>query len=72
MKKTYKMCLRELRHQVLNKNAKLLLKQFSDIDYVAELLGFSDARSFNKAFKSWNDVTPAAYRASTEKSNRKI
>ncbi|MGD9800293.1 MAG: helix-turn-helix domain-containing protein [Parvularculaceae bacterium] len=28
---------------------------------VAEELGFSDFRAFNRAFKAWNGVTPKAY-----------
>jgi AraC-like DNA-binding protein len=41
------------------------LLEFTDntIEHVAEQLGYSDASSFNKAFKAWTEVTPAEYRA---------
>jgi len=53
---------RVLRRDVLNEAAKALLKQHSASE-VAEELGFSEIRSFNRAFKAWNGETPTAYAA---------
>ncbi len=54
---------RELRRETLNASAKSLLEQRRHIADIADVLGFSDFRSFNRAFKSWNGVTPSAYAA---------
>jgi AraC-like DNA-binding protein len=51
-----------LRQQVLNDSAKSLLIEHHHIGEIAETLGFSDIRSFNRAFKDWNGVTPRSYR----------
>jgi len=45
----------------LNNKAKLLMSQGVHINDVAAELGYSDFRSFNRAFKNWNAVTPASY-----------
>ncbi|OUS23676.1 hypothetical protein A9Q99_26915 [Gammaproteobacteria bacterium 45_16_T64] len=39
-----------------------LLVQHVAVSDVAELLGFSEPRSFTRAFKQWTGVTPSAYR----------
>lgn len=52
---------RDLRQEVLNAAAQNLLRRQSSVAEVAEELGFSDFRAFNRAFKSWNGVTPKAY-----------
>lgn len=52
---------RECREQVLNQEAKTLLAQQLALEEVAQRLHFSDARSFNRAFKTWNGVTPRDY-----------
>ncbi|MCA8889276.1 MAG: helix-turn-helix domain-containing protein [Parvularculaceae bacterium] len=52
---------RKLRRDVLNAAAKKRLKRGLGVSEVAEELGFSDFRSFNRAFKSWNGETPAAF-----------
>jgi AraC-like DNA-binding protein len=52
---------RDLRRDTLNEAAKRLLRRRSSVAEVAEELGFSDFRSFNRAFKAWNGVTPKAY-----------
>jgi AraC-like DNA-binding protein len=54
---------RELRHEVLNESAKLRLSGSSAIGDVAEELGFSDCRSFTRAFKGWNGVTPSLWKS---------
>ncbi len=52
---------RALRQEVLNETAKTLLNRGEWSGEVAQTLGFADFRSFSRAFKSWNGVTPAGY-----------
>jgi AraC-like DNA-binding protein len=52
---------RDLRLRVLNETAKALLIRRKSVAEVAEELGFSDFRSFNRAFKAWNGETPKAF-----------
>ncbi|GHA90084.1 AraC family transcriptional regulator [Algimonas arctica] len=52
---------RDLRHQALNKMAQSMLRQGRPIGDVAETLNYVDVRSFSRAFKTWNDMTPAAF-----------
>lgn len=52
---------RQLRNQILNETAKSLLEQHHHVGDIAEELGFSDFRSFIRAFKNWNGVTPRTY-----------
>jgi AraC-like DNA-binding protein len=52
---------RELRDQALSQAARTLLERRTSPSSVAEQLGFSDLRSFSRAFKRWTGVTPAAY-----------
>jgi AraC-like DNA-binding protein len=54
---------RQLRHAVLNESAKLRLSGGSHIGDIAEQLGFSDCRSFSRAFKGWNGVPPSLWKA---------
>lgn len=59
---------RELRVRALDQSARALLDAGREVEQVAELLGFADGRSFSRAFKSWNGVTPAAWTARTRPS----
>lgn len=52
---------RDLRRIVLNTTAKELLGQGLSLPEVADSLGFSDFRSFTRAFKGWNGVTPKSF-----------
>ena len=52
---------RELHDRALNQAARTLLGRKLSPVAVAEQLGFSDLRSFNRAFKRWTGLTPAAY-----------
>lgn len=52
---------RVLRERALNGAAKSLLERRRHPGDVAEELGFGDLRSFVRAFKRWNSMTPAAY-----------
>ncbi|GIX18013.1 MAG: transcriptional regulator [Rhodothalassiaceae bacterium] len=53
---------RQLRAELTNERARLLLAQGWSVDRVAEDLGYADTRSFRRAFVSWNGMTPAAFR----------
>jgi AraC-like DNA-binding protein len=52
---------RELRDRALNQAARTLLERRTNPSAVAEQLGFSELRSFSRAFKRWNGLTPAAF-----------
>jgi len=52
---------RELRDRALNQAACTLLERHTSPSAIAEQLGFSDLRSFSRAFKRWNGTTPAAF-----------
>lgn len=52
---------RELRDRALDQAARTLLARRVSPSQVAEQLGFSDLRSFSRAFSRWNGMTPAAY-----------
>lgn len=52
---------RELHDRALSQAARMLLGRGRNPGDVAEQLGFSDLRSFNRAFKRWTGLTPAAY-----------
>lgn len=53
---------REVRQDVMQTQAIHLLDAGYHTDDVAEKLGFSDLRSFSRAFKSWYGSTPSEYR----------
>jgi len=49
--------------EVRLEKAKIALKSArTDVQQLALDLGFSDRRGFERAFKQWTGVTPAAYR----------
>jgi len=52
---------RAISKATLNKAALRLLRQGLNTSEIAEELGFSDFRSFTRAFKSWNGMTPRQY-----------
>ncbi len=52
---------RELHDRALNEAARSLLKRRLSPFEVAEQLGFSDLRSFSRAFRRWNGMTPTAF-----------
>jgi len=52
---------RALKEMVLSQDAKVLLAQQHPLSDIAEQLGFSDVRSFIRAFKHWYGVTPSDY-----------
>ncbi|MGP1352750.1 MAG: helix-turn-helix domain-containing protein [Parasphingopyxis sp.] len=59
---------RELRADVLAQIAMRRLDDGEPIGFVAESLGFSDGRSFARAFHAWTGRSPSGYRAAARKS----
>ncbi len=57
---------RQLRQEVLNETAKRLLREKRSISQVSDALGFAEFRSFNRAFKAWNGMTPKDYLISVQ------
>jgi len=55
---------RTLHRTTLNTMAKQLLAQNYHVGDIAEELGFSDFRSFIRAFKAWNGQTPRTWKSS--------
>lgn len=53
---------RGLRAETLCEIAKADLRDGVSVGDVAEALGFSDGRSFARAFRGWTGIAPAAYR----------
>lgn len=54
---------RTIRADVLNARAQRLLSCGESPERVGETLGFSDLRSFSRAFKAWNNLTPSAFQS---------
>lgn len=52
---------RELHQQCLNERSRQMITQGYHMADIAEELGFSDFRSFIRAFKGWNGITPTAF-----------
>lgn len=52
---------REIRAVTLNRLARQALDEGRPVGDVAELLDFSDGRSFARAFRLWNGVSPGEY-----------
>lgn len=61
---------RDIRADVLNQTARHLLEEHRHAADVAETLGFADVRSFSRAFKAWNGITPAAFVSSIPAARR--
>jgi len=55
------MSFRDLRQSVLTEAAREKLRIGCPPSLAAEELGFSDLRSFSRAFKAWTGVSPAAF-----------
>ena len=53
---------RDLRAEHLNMAARRMLAEGMSLADTADALGFSDARSFARAFHAWNEITPHQYR----------
>jgi len=56
------LAFRDLRGRYLNGIARTALENGDSIADIAENLGFSDGRSFARAFRQWNGVAPGDYR----------
>ena len=63
---------RTLRRDALNEAAKEMLANSRSIHDVAEELGFSEFRSFNRAFKEWNGVTPKRFQDAVRGGERPV
>lgn len=57
---------REVRQEALEALAIKFLEAGFHPNDVAEKLGFSDLRSFSRAFKAWHNMTPSEYAASNK------
>jgi AraC-like DNA-binding protein len=55
---------RDVRARYLNSVAQAALEDGNSIADIAENLGFSDGRSFARAFRQWNGVAPGDFRKS--------
>ena len=56
---------RELREAQLLERSRMLLRDGLSVESVAEVLGFSEARAFRRAYKRWTGQSPSAFRSST-------
>ena len=52
---------RDLRADLLNRSARQALQDGQSVQEVAEMLAFSDGRSFARAFRQWNGISPGDY-----------
>jgi AraC-like DNA-binding protein len=52
---------RGIRERVLSERARWELTRTTSVSRAAEALGFSDSRSFSRAFQAWTGMTPAAF-----------
>lgn len=59
---------RTLRAEMLNRVAVEKVAQGNSVAAVAELLGFSEGRSFARAFRQWNGVSPSDWRRQARES----
>lgn len=57
---------RDVRANMLNSIACTALDDGQPIADIAEMLGFSDGRSFARAFRQWNKVAPGMWRATRD------
>lgn len=60
------LAFRDLRARYQNSIARAALEDGSTIGDIAESLGFSDGRSFARAFRQWNGIAPGDYRRTTD------
>ena len=60
------LAFRDLRARYQNSIARAALEDGSSIGDIAESLGFSDGRSFARAFRQWNGIAPGDYRRTTD------
>lgn len=59
------LAFRDLRARYQNSVARAALEEGGAIADIAESLGFSDGRSFARAFRQWNGIAPGDYRRGT-------
>ncbi len=63
---------RTLHDQALNRAARQMLANRRHPADIAEELGFSDLRSFTRAFKRWNQTTPSRYAEQARSSSTEL
>lgn len=60
------LAFRDIRARYQNSIARAALDDGGTIADIAETLGFSDGRSFARAFRQWNGIAPGDYRRGTD------
>lgn len=60
------LAFRDLRARYQNSIARAALEDGNSIGDIAESLGFSDGRSFARAFRQWNGIAPGDYRRAAD------
>lgn len=63
---------RDIRANTLNRHAQAALGEGQSVQDVAEMLGFSDGRSFARAFRQWNGISPGAFIRGATASHGKV
>ncbi|WP_353162165.1 AraC family transcriptional regulator [Acinetobacter guillouiae] len=52
----------QIKQNVLERNAKKMLRKNISVSEISDLLGFSEIREFRRAFKRWTGLAPSVYK----------